>query len=66
MKISKCKKCGGDVFLIQETISQKAALCPKDRSLTVYSDHENKIERIFCENCEMDYSEDDFKSINFR
>ena len=66
MKISKCKKCGGDTFLIQETIFHKAVLCPKDKDLTVYKDHGNGIERIFCENCEADYSEDDFERINFR
>ena len=66
MKINKCKKCGEDIFLIQEIIFHKAVLCPKNKDLNVYKDHGSGIERIFCKNCEMDYSEDNFKSINFK
>ena len=66
MKIKNCKKCGGDEFIIQEIILHEAALCPKEKELTVYKEQECEIQRIFCKNCDADYSEDNFKVINFR
>ena len=66
MKITKCKKCGGNDFYIQETIIHAAALCPNEKNLTVYKERTCVIDRIFCKKCETNYSEDDFKQINFR
>lgn len=66
IKIKKCKKCGGDVFFIQEIIFHKASLCPQDKALSVYKEQTGGIERIFCKNCDTDYSENDFWRINFR
>jgi predicted nucleic-acid-binding Zn-ribbon protein len=65
MKLKKCKKCGGDEFYIQEIIFHEAALCPTGRDLTVYGHPASGIERIFCKKCETNYSENDFKKINF-
>jgi len=66
MEIKKCKKCGRDEFIIQEIILHEAALCPEDKELTVYKEQECGIQKIFCKNCDTDYSEDNFKVINFR
>ena len=66
MKIKKCKKCGGDEFYIQEIIFHEATLCPKDKDLTVHGHPASGIERILCKKCEANYSEHDFKQINFR
>lgn len=66
MKLKKCKKCGGDDFFIQETIVHEASLYPQDSELTVYKEQTSGIERIFCKNCNTDYSEKDFSRINFR
>lgn len=65
MKITKCKKCGGTDFYIQEIIFHEAALCPKEKDLTVYGEQASGIERIFCKKCETDYLEENFKTINF-
>ncbi len=64
MKIKKCKKCGNEGFMIQETIISKAFLDKKEE-LTVYKNFTNSIDRIFCSNCEEEYSENDFNKINF-
>ncbi|MFH1797863.1 MAG: hypothetical protein ABH844_00725 [Candidatus Omnitrophota bacterium] len=64
--IKKCKKCGCSDFVIQETILHEASLCPENKDLTVYKEREGGIERIFCKNCDVDYSEKDFAKINFR
>ena len=66
MKLRKCKKCGGDDFFIQETIIHEAALCPKDMDWTVYKEDTCGIEIITCKKCWKEYSEKDFKQINFR
>ena len=66
MKIKKCKKCGGGEFYIKEIIFHEAALCPKDGDLTVYREKNGGIEKLFCKNCDTNYSEADFKKINFR
>lgn len=66
MNLKKCTKCGGDNFYIQEIIFHEAAICPENGMLNVYGDHGSGIERIFCKDCEADYSEKDFKQINFR
>ncbi|MDD3295796.1 MAG: hypothetical protein PHU64_00365 [Candidatus Omnitrophica bacterium] len=66
MKIKKCRKCGGDNFIIQETILHEAALCLEDKELTVYKERTGGIEKIICKNCNTDYSEEDFSRINFR
>jgi len=64
--MKKCKKCMGDDFCIQEILFHKAALNSDDENLTVYKDKAGGIERIFCAKCDEDYSESDFKKINFR
>jgi transposase-like protein len=66
MKLKKCKKCGSDAFIIQETILHEASLCPNDEELTVYKERGCGIERIICKNCNKDYLEKDFHQINFR
>jgi len=60
MKIKKGKKFGGDDFLIQEIIFHKASLCPQGKILTTYKEQTGGIERIFCKNCDTDYSGNDF------
>lgn len=65
MTIRKCSNCGGEDFLIQETIVHKAATSEEDGDLTVYKVFSCGIEIIFCKECEREYSEDDFKNINF-
>lgn len=64
--MKKCKKCGSEIFIIQEFISQEAFLCEEDEILSVYKDKDNGIDRIFCRNCDTDYLESDFKGIEFR
>lgn len=66
MKIKKCKQCDGEVFCIQETIIHEASFSSRDMGLTVYKERTSEIERIFCKNCDTDYSENDFLKINFR
>jgi len=65
MTVKKCTKCNGDDFIIQETLIHEAALCAEDGCLTVYKENAGGIDRIFCKKCEKEYSEDDFKQINF-
>ncbi|MCX5699466.1 MAG: hypothetical protein NTX01_07190 [Candidatus Omnitrophica bacterium] len=66
MKINKCTECGGEDFFIEEMIIHKASLYAEDKELTVYKEQTSGIERIYCTNCDTEYSEDDFKKINFR
>lgn len=66
MAIKKCRKCNGDDFFIQETIFHEAAISLDDKELTVYKEQTGGIERIFCKNCSVEYSERDFRKINFR
>ncbi len=65
MTINKCLNCGSGDFLIHETIFHKAVLFEDDGDLNAYKVHDHMIEIIICEECEKEYSEDDFKSINF-
>jgi hypothetical protein len=65
-KIKKCKKCGGDEFLIQETIIHVAAACPEDGELIVFKEWGGGIDRISCKKREAEYMEEDFKNIIFR
>ena len=66
MSIKRCKKCKGDDFIINEMIIHEAALCPIDKDLTVYKEEAGGIITIVCKKCHTEYSEYDFKMINFR
>ncbi|MBI3581976.1 MAG: hypothetical protein HY098_07900 [Nitrospinae bacterium] len=65
MAIRRCSNCGCEDFLIQETIVHKAATSEEDGELTAYKVFSHVIEIIFCEQCEKEYSEEDFENINF-
>jgi len=66
MKLKKCLKCAGDVFVVQETILHTVAFCSKEKSLTVYKEQSGGIDSIICKKCNANYLEKDFERINFK
>lgn len=63
--LKKCRKCGGDDFIIEEKVFHEACLSPEDGDLSVYKEIAGGIERIFCKICDEVYLEVEFKEINF-
>lgn len=63
--IIKCKKCGGNVFWIDEGTGYKACIDKKTGILETYSCGYNEIEHIICSSCGEEYSENDFIGIEF-
>jgi len=63
MTIKKCK-CGSTTFDINEGIVHRASI-NEDGELTVYKVVANEIETIDCQECGAEYSESDFKQVNF-
>lgn len=64
MYIKKCTRCGGEEFIIMETLIHHAVLCPRDGDLTVYRAEAGGIGRIYCPECFASYQEEDFEVIN--
>lgn len=63
MNIKKCS-CGSTNFFVNEEILYKAGLL-EDGTLEIYKDVNSEITHITCKDCGKEYSESDFKEINF-
>lgn len=60
----QCTKCGHNVYEVNESIVWKAHV-DENGILDCYKNIGDVIESIICKNCGAEYSEDDFKKINF-
>ncbi len=65
MLIKKCLQCGCNDFDINEFIVHRAYLCGEEGDLTYYKNKNHGIESIICIKCKSEYSEKNFKQINF-
>ena len=63
--MKKCRKCGGDIFIVQETLLHEGAV-RDDKELYIYKNKNCEIDKIFCKNCDTGYLSSDFKGINFQ
>lgn len=61
--MNKCKKCGCDVFGVNENITYKASINEKG-ILESYKVSSQDIESIYCWECGEDYNISDFEDIN--
>ena len=59
----KCKKCGSEDFYVNEGLSWKAFV--DDEGVLQCQNACSEIENIFCKKCNAEYSENDFKEVNF-
>ena len=59
----KCKKCGSENFYVNEEYSWKAFV--GDDGVLQCQGANSEIKNIFCKKCNAEYSESDFKEVNF-
>lgn len=57
-------ECGSKKFSILETISHHAEV-NANGVLEAFKQYDNSISMISCENCDKEYTENDFKSVEF-
>ena len=62
-KILKCKKCGSEDFYVVEEIGYKAYV--GDDGILQCQNGNCDIKLIACRKCDAEYSESDFKEVNF-
>ena len=63
--LTKCKKCGCEIFWLDESLGYRATVNKKTGVLETYSCKYNEIDRISCNDCGEEYPQTDFADIEF-